>query len=92
MAADRDQRPKVASEVRAWIGVGVVLVMHTVGGVWWAATLTADLRNMRELIGEMKAALGNGYTAAEARRDLSYIQQQLQDHEARIRAVEGRKP
>lgn len=86
------ERPKVAAEVRAWIGVGAVLIMNTVGGVWWAATLTANLNNLRELVADMKASLGNSYTAAEARRDLSSLQSQLQDHEGRLRALEARKP
>ena len=44
------RRPDVASEVRAWIGVGIVVVIHTVGMTWWAATLSAEVRALRDVL------------------------------------------
>lgn len=43
-------RPAIASEVRAWIGVGIVVMVHTVGMTWWAATLSAEVRALRDVL------------------------------------------
>lgn len=45
-----EQRPAVSYEVRAWAAVAVVLTAQLVGAVWWAATLSAEVRALRELI------------------------------------------
>jgi cell division protein FtsB len=71
-----DRRESASSEVRAWIGVGVVIIVHTIGTVWWAATLSAEVRVLRELMVDQK---GN-YGLLEARvrqieRDVAVIAQ-----------------
>ena len=45
-ATEQTERPRVsiAAEVRAWIGVGTLLTVNMIGGVWWAATLNVDAR------------------------------------------------
>jgi hypothetical protein len=43
-------RPPVAAEVRAWGLAIVVVFVHTVGVVWWAATLSADLKAVKDLL------------------------------------------
>lgn len=45
-----EDRPPVLAEVRAWISVAVVLLAHTVGMTWWAATLSADVRALKEVL------------------------------------------
>lgn len=45
-----EERPPVLAEVRAWISVAVVLIAHTVGMTWWAATLSADVRALKEVL------------------------------------------
>lgn len=84
----RDPRPSIAAETRAWIAVAVVLLAHAVGGVWWAATLSAELKYVRELMVEMKTQLASAYTAAEARRDFGVIESKIGDHEVRLREIE----
>jgi hypothetical protein len=84
-------RPKVAAEVRAWIVVAVAIVAQGLGAVWWAATLSAEMKALRDVVSELKAQIAAGYTAADAGRDLSTIRSQISDHETRIRAME-RKP
>lgn len=92
MTEKRPSRPPVHTEVRAWITVGIVLMVNLVGGVWWAATLSAEVRALREQNARMETLIFNQsssfYSAAEARRDLAAIQAQLQDHETRLRHVE----
>lgn len=45
-----NDRPPVSAEVRAWLTVSVVLVLQLVGAVWWAATLSAEVRGLRDLV------------------------------------------
>lgn len=73
-------RPKVASEVRAWLSVGVVLVIQFAGTVWWAASANAKLEALREAVTELKE-----------RRELGPIIGRIEDHEARIRAIEQKR-
>ena len=42
------------AEVRAWIGFGVVMFVHTIGIVWWAATLSAEVRQLQTLLVDQK--------------------------------------
>lgn len=58
-----EERPPILAEVRAWISVAVVLLVHTVGMTWWAATLSADVRALRETLERDRAA----YTDHEQR-------------------------
>lgn len=86
------QRPSIVNEVRAWLLVGITLLVNIVGGVWWAATLSAEIKALREMLGRLELQVstmaGAAYTAAEARRDLEHVQRQLTDHEARLRQLE----
>jgi hypothetical protein len=85
MAADR---PPVAAEVRAWIAVGVTLGVNLIGGAWWAATLSADMRNMREALAAVQQRVAEAYSTHDSARDLAIIRQQLADHESRVRELE----
>jgi hypothetical protein len=85
-----ENRPKVAAEVRAWVAVTVAIVMQAIGAVWWAATLSAEMKALRDVVSELKAQIAAGYTAADAARDLSTIRVQISDHETRLRAIERR--
>jgi uncharacterized protein (DUF2342 family) len=91
MTPPERQRPSAVSEIRAWIGVGVVLVMHAVGGVWWAATLSAEMRALRDVVAKLELQIAGTYTGAEAARALADIHKQLNDHELRLRNVERAK-
>jgi len=50
MAPQGQQRASITAEIRAWVGVGIALFVNTVGLVWWAATLSAEVRATRELL------------------------------------------
>lgn len=84
----QDRRPSMAAEMRAWIGVGIVLLVHAIGGIWWAASLSAELKFVRELMGELRVQLNSTYTGTEARRDREAVEAKLLDHETRIRSLE----
>lgn len=47
--AAADQRATIA-EVRAWVLASVVILVHTVTVVWWAATLSANFESLKESI------------------------------------------
>jgi prophage antirepressor-like protein len=85
------QRPKIAAEVRAWVIVAVTLVLQGMGAVWWAATLNAEMKALREVVQELKSQIATNYTANDAARDLSGIRSVIGDHEARLRAMELRR-
>lgn len=86
-----ESRPRIAAEVRAWAVVGVAIIVQLVATVWWAATLSAQVQALREVVTDLKAQIAVSYTAQDALRDLSPIRNQLLDHEARIRLQEAKK-
>lgn len=43
-------RPPIAAEVRAWGLAAIAVFVHTVGIVWWAATLSADFKALKDLL------------------------------------------
>jgi hypothetical protein len=45
-----DRRPVALAEVRAWILAAAVVFVHTISIVWWAATLSADLKSLKETL------------------------------------------
>jgi hypothetical protein len=89
--AAETQRPKIAAEVRAWIVVAVALVVQGMGAVWWAATLSAEMKALRDVVADLKQQIASSYTANDAARDLSGIRGTIGDHEARLRAIELRR-
>jgi hypothetical protein len=87
-AMEQNRRPSVSAELRAWIAVGSVLSINLIGGIWWAATLSAELTFMRELMGELRTKLSAAYTSVEAKRDRESVDVRLIDHENRLRQLE----
>lgn len=70
------------------------VIMQTLGGIWWAAQLSAKIDSAIATITEFKL---ERYTKEDARRDaalfLQIIEQQRQsdrEHERRIAAIEAR--
>lgn len=92
MQPSNSSRVSVTAEIRAWVGVGVVLAVNVVGGAWWAATLSAELKHLRDVVTELKLKLADRYSGTEAARDLAITQQQLRDHEQRLRLLERGRP
>lgn len=87
----QENRPKVAAEVRAWAVVAVTMLVQIIGGVWWAATLNAEVKALRELVSELRTQIGSSYSANDAARDLAGVRRTIDDHEGRLRHLE-RKP
>jgi hypothetical protein len=85
-------RPSAISEVRAWLTVGIVIVVHLIGGVWWAATLSNQILYIREAITELKDQTkkhqSENYTAEDAQRDIKQRDAVDSDHETRLRKLE----
>lgn len=44
------QRPKIAAEVRAWVLASLTIASTGIGLAWWAATLTAEVRALKEIV------------------------------------------
>ena len=85
-----NSRPPIAAEIRAWIGVGLVLAVQIVGGVWWAATLSAQNASMKDLLVEVRSDMKGYALKADVDRQFNEQDKTIVDHEARIRVIEGR--
>jgi hypothetical protein len=83
-----EYRPPIAAEVRAWIGVGVVLAVQIVGGVWWAATLSAQNAGMRDLLVQLRTEMKEYALKSDVDRRFEDQNRALLDHEARLRTME----
>jgi hypothetical protein len=84
-------RPPIAAEVRAWISVGVVLAVQIVGGVWWAATLSAQNAGMRDLLVQLRTEMKEYALKSDVERRFDEKNRVLLDHESRLRSVEATK-
>lgn len=43
-------RPSQLTEIRAWMLAAIAVFAHTVGIVWWAATLSADFKSLKDFM------------------------------------------
>ncbi len=84
-----NSRPPIAAEIRAWIGVGVVLAVQIVGGVWWAATLSAQNSGMKDILTEVRQEMKGYSLKVDVDRRFDDQTKILLDHEARLRAGEA---
>lgn len=84
----RVERPSMASEMRAWVAVGAALLIQIIGGVWWAATLSAQNTQMQSTLTEMRQDMRGYATKADVDRRLDDQSRLLADHEARVRIIE----
>lgn len=82
------ERPTMAAELRAWLTVGIGLLINIAGTIWWAATLSADMRQLRESFTEIKAASVDRYTNSDARRDAAVINASMAEVKERLRDLE----
>jgi hypothetical protein len=62
--------------------------MNIIGTVWWAATLSADMRQLRETLVEVKATSNDRYTGADARRDFAVVNASMAEVKERLRDLE----
>jgi primosomal protein N'' len=88
MTTKIEERPRASAEVRAWVLAAAALMVQLIGVVWWAATLSAQMQALREVVAELKAQIATTYSAENAQRDLAPLRAQVGDHEARLRLIE----
>lgn len=63
MESREEKRPSVISEVRAWLVVSIVIMVHTVGITWWGATIAAKVDSLKE----NSEIMNQGYRELELR-------------------------
>ena len=77
---DRADTPIPVTDARAsfWhidktvpLALIVVLLLQTAGGVWWASSVTSEMKTMTESFKEFKA---ERYTKEDGRRDREFLQ------------------
>jgi Tfp pilus assembly protein PilO len=84
-------RSSVITEVKAAVSIAVMLLANVIALVYWAATLSSDIRNLQYNVSELRSAASTVYTKSQADTDLQRLRGDIKDHEDRIRAIE-RKP
>lgn len=82
------ERPTMATEVRAWIGVGLAVLVQAGAGIWWAATLSEQNASMKQLLTEMRSEMKGYAVKVDVDRRLDEQLRTHADHEARIRYIE----
>lgn len=83
-----NKRSSVMTEVRAAVSIAIMLLVNVIALVYWAATLSADMRNLQVNVSELRNASTNNYTRAQAEIDLTKFRDDIKDHENRIRFLE----
>lgn len=81
-------RPPMMTEVRAWLLVALTFVLQLIALVYWAASLSADIKNLQFQVTDFRAASADRYTLSQAREDWKRYDGNFADHEARIRRLE----
>jgi hypothetical protein len=83
---DTERRGK-SKETVAIISMGVVVLGQLVGSVWWAATLSSDVRHLTVAVTAMQSSQ---YTRSDAERDQKYARERMGEIERRLGVVEAR--
>lgn len=77
---------------RILIAVIGALFTHFIAGVWWAATLTANVKNMESTIvlltAEIKSNGVDKYRGVDAAKDFGVVIDRLSRNEVRISSLE----
>jgi hypothetical protein len=87
---EKPRRPTIAAEFRAWIAVAVTLMINVIVVVYWAATLSENIKTLQTNVAELKSTVADRYTGAQAQKDFTEVYGRIADHENRIRALERR--
>lgn len=82
------KRSSIMTEVKAAITIAVMLLANVIAITYWAATLSADMRNLQINVSELGKAAANNYTKTQAEIDLRQLRDDIKDHESRLRLVE----
>ena len=86
--SEHEDRPAVVTEVRAWLVVAAAIVMQLIAVTYWAATLSADIKNLQTQVTDFKTSSADNYSASQARAEFSLVTRIHADHEDRIRKLE----
>lgn len=77
---------------RILIGCIGALAAHFAAGIWWAATITTDMKYLRIGQEEMRTQLLTGatdrYRGADAARDLQVVKERFDRNESRLSKIE----
>jgi hypothetical protein len=74
------------------LGIIAIMLIQTMGGMWWAATLTSDLQHVKEELVAIKVQLlaqtQNSYKIAEAEKDFRVVNDKIEKLEAKTNKLE----
>lgn len=84
-----DRRKKEGWHVGKEIPIAliVMLLLQSGGGIWWAATISAEMRALKEKVNEFTV---NQFTSAEARAMISANTQHNTEQDRRMSSLEQR--
>ena len=81
----------------SWIKKGlfgaiITLLIHMSGGVWWAATVTAELKHIRKELDsfsvQLASATNDRYRGIDAVKDFKVVSERIERNEVRLIALE----
>jgi len=78
----------MSAELRAWVGVGLALLVQIVGGVWWASRLSTQNEHLTGMLAEMRQEMKGYAVKSDVDRRMDEHGRLYADHEARLRFVE----
>lgn len=81
----RQEKWHVGKEIP--IALIIALSVQTGGMIWWAATQTAKLDNLVNMVAQFQA---NQYTKHDAAKDVQFLMSRISDNERRIDKLENR--
>jgi hypothetical protein len=89
----RNEEEKKGFTVRyELMGIIGIMIIQTMGGVWWASSTNTNLYNMKSELTDIKSQLARAYidrfTAVDAERAHAAIDRRMDKAEARISDLE----
>jgi hypothetical protein len=81
-------RPLMITEIRAWLTVAIAFTAQLVAIVYWAASLSSDLKSVNQRLSDYQTLTTQKYPASEAEKEFALIKRTLDDHESRLRRQE----
>lgn len=76
---------------RALAGSIVALVVHFSAGIWWAATITNDMKYIRvelaRLYTDLQSSSDDLYRGQDATKDLAVVHDRIGRNESRIKEI-----
>jgi len=79
-------------EPGVYVTIGIFMLVQTLAGVWWASRITAKVEFMAQTlataISDIRGLAQERYTPRDAEKCQLAMNKRLEEHEARIRALE----